>query len=87
MIVDARNVNVVELKLGTASKVTNVAVDVLHVRVRVPHCHWCVSVRKVGNDPETIVVQLSLGTFRPLDVAPVALRHGVLKTCVFSGRL
>ena len=54
--------------------------------------YWCVSFRTVGNDPETVVVQLPLATFKLLDVAAAALRDEknevtklksiVLKTCV-----
>ena len=90
---DARDVYVVELKLGTASKVTKTlwSMSLILGCKHYTTC-WCVSVRTVGNDPETVVVQLPLRTFKLLDVAAAALRDEtnevtkltsiVLKTCV-----
>ena len=93
VIVDARNVHVVELKLGTASKVTKTlrSMSIILGCKYYTTC-WCVSVHTVGNDPETVVVQLPLRTFKLFDVAAAALRDEtnevtklksiVLKTCV-----
>ena len=93
MIVDARYVCVVELKLGTASKVTKTLPSMSFILgCKYYTTCWCVSVRKVGNDPETVVVQLLLRTFELLDIVAAALREEtnevtklksiVLKTCV-----
>ena len=93
MIVDARDVYVVELKLGTASKVTKTFRSMSFILgCRCCTTCWCVSVRTVGNDLVTVVVQLPLRTFKLLDVAAAALKDEtnevtklksiMLKTCV-----
>ena len=69
MIVDARDVCVVELKLGTASKVTKTLPSMSFILgCKYYTTCWCVSVRRVGNDPETVMVQLPLRTFKLLDI-------------------
>ena len=93
MIVDARDVYVVELKLGTARKVMKTLRSMSFILGCKYHTTcWCVSVRTVGNDPDTVVVQLPHRTFKLFDVATSALRDEknevtklnsiVLKTCV-----
>ena len=93
MIVEIRNVYVVELKLGTASKVMKTLRSMSFILgCKYYTTCWCISVRAVGNDPETVVVHLPLRTFKLLDVAAAALRDEtnevtklesiMLKTCV-----
>ena len=75
MIVDARNIYVVELKLGTASKVTKTLPSMSFILgCKYYTTCWCVSVRTVGKDPETVMVQLPLRTFKLLDIVAATLR-------------
>ena len=92
MIVDARNVYVVELKFGTASKVTKTLRSMSFTLGCRLYTACCVSRFAVGSDPETVVVQLLVRTFKLLDVTAAALRDEtnevtklksiVLRTCV-----